>query len=43
MIITFVFMLIAAIVVLIVIIMWEQLSGFLITIGKEIIRNVTGK
>lgn len=42
-IITFVFMLIAAIVVLIVIIMWEQLSGFLITIGKEIIRNVTGK
>lgn len=42
-IITFVFMLIAAIVVLIVIIMWEQLSDFLMTVGKEIIRNVTGR
>ena len=35
-------MLIAAIVVLVVIIMWEQLYDFLITVGKEIIRNVTG-
>lgn len=42
-IITAVFMLIAAIVVLIVIIMWEQLSDFLLTVGKEVIRNVTGK
>lgn len=41
-IITFVFMLIAAVVVLVVIIMWEQLSDFLLTIGKEVIRNVTG-
>lgn len=41
-IITFVFMLIAVVVVLVVIIMWEQLSDFLITIGKEVIRNVTG-
>lgn len=41
-IITAVFMLIAAIVVLVVIIMWEQLYDFLITVGKEIIRNVTG-
>lgn len=40
-IITFVFMLIAAIVVVIVSIMWGQLSDFLITLGKEIIRNVT--
>ncbi len=40
--ITFVFMLIAAIVVLVVIIMWEQLFDFLKTVGKEIIRNVTG-
>ncbi len=42
-IITAVFMLIAAIVVLIVIIMWEQLSDFLLTVGKEVIRNVSGK
>lgn len=42
-IITIVFMLIAAIVVLIVIIMWEQLFDFLTTVGKEVIRNVTGK
>ena len=28
--------------VLVVIIMWEQLYDFLITVGKEIIRNVTG-
>lgn len=41
--ITAVFMLIAAIVVLVVIIMWEQLYDFLLTVGKEIIRNVTGK
>ena len=41
-IITVVFMLIAAIVVLVVIIMWEQLKDFLVTVGKEIIRNVTG-
>ena len=41
-IITAVFMLIAAIVVLVVIIMWEQLKDFLVTVGKEIIRNVTG-
>ncbi|MCR5703503.1 MAG: YIP1 family protein [Eubacterium sp.] len=41
-IITFVFMLIAAIVVLVVIIMWEQLYGFISTVGKEIYRNVTG-
>lgn len=41
-IITVVFMLIAAIVVLVVIIMWEQLYDFLLTVGKEIIRNVTG-
>lgn len=40
-IITFVFMLIAAIVVVIVIIMWNQLFDFLVTLGKEIIRNVT--
>ena len=40
--ITAVFMLIAAIVVLVVIIMWEQLYDFLLTVGKEIIRNVTG-
>lgn len=39
--ITIVFMLIAAIVVVIVIIMWNQLYDFLITLGKEIIRNVT--
>lgn len=39
---TVVFMLIAAIVVLVVIIMWEQLKDFLLTVGKEIIRNVTG-
>lgn len=42
-IITIVFMLIAAIVVLIVIIMWEQLFDFIKTVGKEVIRNVTGK
>ena len=42
-IITAVFMLIAAVVVLIVIIMWEQLYDFLTTVGKEVIRNVTGK
>ena len=42
-IITAVFMLIAAIVVLVVIIMWEQLYDFLLTVGKEIIRNVTGR
>ena len=41
-IITVVFMLIAAIVVLVVIIIWEQLKDFLLTVGKEIIRNVTG-
>ncbi len=41
-IITFVFMLIAVIVVLVVIIMWDQLSDFLLTVGKEVIRNVTG-
>lgn len=41
-IITVVFMLIAAIVVLVVIIMWEQLKDFLLTVGKEIMRNVTG-
>ncbi len=41
-IITVAFMLIAAIVVLVVIIMWEQLADFLLTVGKEIIRNVTG-
>ena len=41
--ITAVFMLIAAIVVLVVIIMWEQLYDFLLTVGKEIIRNVTGR
>ncbi len=41
-IITFVFMLIAAIVVLVVIIMWEQLYDFILTVGKEIVRNVTG-
>ena len=40
-IITAVFMLIAAIVVLVVIIMWEKLYDFLLTVGKEIIRNVT--
>ena len=40
-IITVVFMLIAAIVVLVVIIMWEKLYDFLLTVGKEIIRNVT--
>jgi hypothetical protein len=42
MIITFVFMMIAAIMVLIVIIMWEQLWSFLKTIGKEMMRNVLG-
>lgn len=42
-IITVVFMLIAAIVVLVVIIMWEQLYDFLLTVGKEIVRNVTGR
>lgn len=42
-IITIVFMLIAAIVLLVVIIMWEQLFDFLKTVGKEVIRNVTGK
>lgn len=41
--ITAVFMLIVAIVVLVVIIMWEQLYDFLLTVGKEIIRNVTGR
>lgn len=41
-IITVIFMLIAAVVVLVVIIMWEQLYDFIITVGKEIIRNVTG-
>ena len=41
-IITAVFMLIAAIVVLVVLIMWDQLSDFLVTVGKEVIRNVTG-
>lgn len=40
--ITAVFILIAAVVVLVVIIMWEQLYDFLATVGKEIIRNVTG-
>lgn len=40
-IITVVFMLIVAIVVLVVIIMWEKLYDFLLTVGKEIIRNVT--
>ena len=42
-IITAVFMLIAAIVVLVVIIMWEQLYDFLLMVGKEVIRNVTGR
>lgn len=41
-IITFAFMLIAAIVVLVVIIMWEQLKDFLVTVVKEVVRNVTG-
>ena len=41
-IITAVFILIAVVVVLVVIIMWDQLSDFLITLGKEIVRNVTG-
>ena len=41
-IITMAFMLIAAVVVLVVIIMWEQLYDFLLTVGKEVIRNVTG-
>ena len=41
-IITAVFILIAVIVVLVIIIMWDQLSDFLITLGKEIVRNVTG-
>ena len=41
-IITAAFMLIAAIVVLVVIIMWSQLYDFIITVGKEIFRNVTG-
>lgn len=40
MIITFVFMMIAAIIALIIIIMWEQLWQFLQTIGKEMTRNV---
>ena len=35
-------MLIAAIVVLVVIIMWEQLKDFLVTVVKEVVRNVTG-
>ena len=39
--ITFVFMLIAAIVVVLVIIMWNQLFDFLFTLGKECLRNVT--
>jgi hypothetical protein len=42
-IITAAFMLIAAIVVLVVIIMWEQLYDFLLTVGKEVVRNVTGR
>ena len=41
-IITAVFIVIAVVVVLVVIIMWDQLSDFLVTIGKEVIRNVTG-
>ena len=41
-IITAVFIVIAVVVVLVVIIMWDQLSDFLITLGKEVIRNVTG-
>ncbi len=41
-IITAVFIIIAVIVVLVVIIMWDQLSDFLVTLGKEVIRNVTG-
>ena len=41
-IITAVFIIIAVVVVLVIIIMWDQLSDFLITLGKEVIRNVTG-
>ena len=41
-IITAVFIVIAVVVVLVIIIMWDQLSDFLITVGKEVIRNVTG-
>ncbi len=39
-IITFVFMIIAAIVALVIIIMWDQLWQFLLTLGKEMTRNV---
>ncbi len=42
-IITFIFMLISAIVVLIIIILSDQLFSFITTVGKEIIRNVTGQ
>jgi hypothetical protein len=41
-IITAVFMIIAALVALIIIIMWEQLWTFLRTIGEEMTRNVLG-
>jgi len=40
---TFLFMLVAAVVVVIVIIMWNQLWDFMLTVGKELIRNVTTK
>ncbi len=39
-IITFVFMIIVIVMALIIIIMWEQLWGFLKTVGKELVRNV---
>jgi hypothetical protein len=39
-IITFIFMVIVIIMALIIIIMWEQLWGFLKTVGRELIRNV---
>lgn len=37
---TFIFMIIAAIMLLIIIIMWERLWQFLLTLGKEITQNV---
>lgn len=41
-IITFVFMIIAAILALVIIIMWDQLWQFIKTLGKEMTRNVLG-
>lgn len=41
-IITFVFMIIAAIIALVIIIMWDQLWMFIKTLGKEMTRNVLG-